>query len=129
MLETLVALVILSLGIAGVLQAFSASLISTKESEMYSRASMLANQVASQLDREETVETGQYSGTFEDEIGYRWEANIEAADANGLMRTEIVIIWGTEARPRHFSMIVCLDSQNSQNSEQNRDSIPPALGG
>ena len=114
LLEVLVALAILALGIVGVLRALSGSLNATKEAELNSKASILANQVASQLDRESDVSSGEVSGTFEDESGYNWIATIEPADNNGLMRTKIVVSWGSDANPKHFDMIICLHpSSNS----------------
>ncbi len=108
MLELIAALAILTIGIAGVLHAFSSSIAATKAAESYSNVSMLANQVASQLDRDGTTEPGTYSGTFEDADGYTWNANVEPADDNGLMRTTITVNWEVDKNPKHFDMVICL---------------------
>jgi type II secretion system protein I len=108
LLETMVALAILAVGIVGVLHAFSSSLIATREAESYSVAAMLAGQVASEIDRQTTLEAGELSGTFEDEPRYSWEANVEAADENGLMRTTITVNWNADAGARQYTMVMCL---------------------
>lgn len=108
MLELIVALAILTIGIAGVLRAFSTSIASTKAAESYSMVSMLANQVASQLERQTTIEPGSLTGTFEDADGYTWAADIQPADSNGLMRTTITINWQVDSNPKQYSMVVCL---------------------
>gem|GEM_PF-3648083 len=126
MLETLVALAILAIGVIGVLQAFSSSMRATKEAELYSTASNLAAQVASQLDREDTVTAGDMSGTFEDAPAFTWDANIEAADSNGLMRTTITVTWGTDASPRHFDMVICLHPKGDTTTTQQTTKATPS---
>lgn len=121
LLETLVALAILAIGIVGVLQAFSSSLMATREAESYSTAAVLAGQVASQLDRQTSIDSDKLSGTFEDASGYSWEASIESPDSNGLMRTEITVSWGTEARPRHFDMVILLHPSGNTSQSATAD--------
>jgi hypothetical protein len=116
MLELIAALAILTIGIAGVLHAFSSAIAATKAAESYSTVSILANQVASQLDRDRTVEPGAYSGTFQDMDGYSWDANVEPADANGLMRTTITVSWEVDKNPRHFDMVICLNQPTNQDA-------------
>ena len=117
LLETIVALAILAIGIVGVLHAFSMSVISTREAESYSKATMLASQVASELDRQTTLEAGEQSGTFEDEPNYSWNAVVESADDNGLMRTTITVTWNQTTNPRQLNLVVCLKPSGSETTE------------
>lgn len=118
LLETLVALAILTIGIAGVLHAFSSSMAASRAAESYSTASLLANQVAFALERETSIETGQLSGIFDDTPGYQWEANVDPADENGLMRTVITITWQMGKEDRHFDMAICLKPAPSTTEQQ-----------
>lgn len=108
MLETIVALAILSIGIVAVLHAFSTSLAATKEAESYSTAAMLANEIATQLDNQADNTAGQQSGTFEDAGNYSWEAEIEQPDSNELMRTDITVKWMAGNNPRQYEMVIFL---------------------
>jgi prepilin-type N-terminal cleavage/methylation domain-containing protein len=114
LLETVVALAILTIGISAVLQVFSSGVAATKASEFHSTASILANQAASELDRQTDIQPGMVSGAFEDAPGYSWDANIEPPDGNGLMRTTVAVHWDVDGRPRRFDMVVCLRSQSGQ---------------
>ena len=118
LLETIVALAIMAIAITGVLQAFSSSTLATKEAQTYTTASVLANQVASQLDRDPTVTAGELSGTFEDTSAYTWTATVESPDSNNLMRTKIIVSWGSDAKIRHFEMVICLHPGSSSADQQ-----------
>jgi len=108
MLEVLVAMAIMAIGIVGVLRAFSSSVIAAKSAESYSVAAILAQQVASELERSPDVGDGLWSGSFGEEVpGYTWEAEISSA-ADGLQRTVITVSWQLGRRSRHFQLATCL---------------------
>ncbi len=117
LLETVVALAILTIGIAGVLHAFSSSMAATRASESYSTAATLANQVASELQLQTDVSPGPVSGGFEDTDRYVWNANIEAPDNNGFMRTTIEVAWDLSGIPKRFDMVICLTQSLNQQSQ------------
>ena len=127
LLETIVALAILTIGIVGVLHAFSTSMAAVGAAESYSNASLLANQVASELDRQTDIEPGQLSGTFEDAPGYSWEADVQPADENGLMRTAILVTWYAGKMERNFDMVIYLRPDNGSTEQQDSGEItsPP----
>jgi general secretion pathway protein I len=129
LLETLVALAILTIGIAGVLHAFSSSMAASRAAESYSTACLLANQVAFALERETSIETGQLSGTFDDTPGYQWEANVDSADENGLMRTVITITWQTGKEDRHFDMAICLKPASNTEQQSTSSTASGSTGG
>lgn len=114
MLEVLVALAILTVGIAGVLHAFSASMAANREAETFSKASLLANRVASALERESSLSAGPLSGEFEDEPKYRWEANVEGEDANGMIRTSLRILWDEGTVTKNFDMVFYLSASSGE---------------
>ncbi|HEY3379698.1 MAG TPA: prepilin-type N-terminal cleavage/methylation domain-containing protein [Armatimonadota bacterium] len=103
LLEVIVAMALLAIGITGVLGAISSCLRNTDAAASYSRAALLAQQVATELDRNETLDTGQQSGTF-DELAssYRWEADVTEANASGLYPVRITVLWDKDRR--HFEL-------------------------
>lgn len=129
MLELIVALAILTIGIAGVLHAFSTAIAATKAAESYSKVSMLANQVASQLDRDTSIQAGTLSGTFEDADGYSWDATVEPADSNGLMRTTITVNWEVDKNPKHFDMVIGLVSPSTEQTTTDSPAQSSPAGG
>lgn len=113
LLETIVALAILTIGIASVLHVFSTSMKATKEAEAYSTAAILANQIATGLENQASVDTGEESGAFDDETGYSWTTNVENADGNGLMRTTIGVTWNAGNSPRSYEMVIYLQKNRA----------------
>ena len=101
LLEVLVAMTVLAIGIVGVLGAVSASLRSSTASAQYSVATLLAGRVATELERLETLEPGELSGTFEETArDYAWTAEIASADEFGLHPVRIAINW--DAGTKYF---------------------------
>lgn len=145
MLEMLVAVAILAIGIAGVLQAFSTSMITCKAAESYSTAAMLAQQAVSELERRPRLDPGNLSGTFGDTAsGYTWEAEIQQATDSGLQKVRLTVLWGPEGNQRHFSMVTCLrpgyeqqqekeaqeaEQQNNQGQTPDQGNTPPPPNG
>jgi hypothetical protein len=108
-----VALAILSVGIVGVLQAFSSAMAANRVAEAQSAAADLACSVASELDRQTNLEEGQLTGEFQDSRGYSWTADVESPDDNGMMRTVITVNWKTGSVERNFAMVTYLCPQSS----------------
>ena len=114
LLEMIAALAILTIGIAGVLHAFSSSMAAARAAESYSTAAIMANQVAAELERQTDISPGPVSGGFEDTDKYTWNATVEGPDSNGFMRTTISVLWDLNGIPKHFDMVICLRSSNQQ---------------
>lgn len=111
LIEMIAALAILAFGIIAVLHSFSSSMRTSKVAEVYSVAAGLAQQVASDLERRQSLETGHESGTFAGEdSSYAWEADIQPTAASGLFRASIVVSWRSGAHSRHLRMLTCLRS-------------------
>lgn len=131
LLEVIVALAILAVGIAGVLRAFSASVIATREAEAYSKGTMLASQVASELDRQTTLEVGEESGTFVDEPNYSWVAVVDPPDVSGMMRAKVTVTWNAQVNPRATDLILYLKPPGAETATATTPTAgaPPAAGG
>ena len=113
LLEMIAALAILAFGIIAVLHAFSSSMRTTKVAEAYSVAAGLAQQVASDLERRQDLETGHMSGSFAGDDSYTWDADIEPTTSPSLLGASIVVSWQTGALSRHLRMFTCLRSPAS----------------
>ena len=111
LLEMIAALAILAFGIIAVLHSFSSSMTTSKVAEVYSVAAGLAQQVAFDLERRQSLETGHESGTFAGEdSSYAWEADIRPTATSSLFRASIVVSWRSGAHSRHLRMLTCLRS-------------------
>lgn len=103
LLEVIVAMALLAIGIAGALGAISACVRSSSAADDYSRGALLAQQVASELERSETLDPGTLDGTFDDAAtGFSWTAEIGTADDQGFNPVKITVLW-QEGR-RHFEL-------------------------
>jgi hypothetical protein len=90
---------VLAIGIVSVLGAVSSCLRSSDAAAGYSRATVLAQQVAAELARNETLEPDTYSGAFDDiALGYVWSAQIAGADDEGLYPVRITVSWAEGTR-------------------------------
>ena len=103
LLEVIVAMALLAVGIAGALGAISACVRSSSAADDYSRGVLFAQQVASELERSESLEAGTLDGTFDDlTTGFTWTAEIGAADDQGLYPVKITVLW--KGGQRHFEL-------------------------
>lgn len=107
LMEVIVAMTVLAFGVAMVLGAISACLRSSDASATYSRGALLAQQVATELERNETLDPDTLTGTFDDaSSGYAWTAVIAPADENGLYPVHITVTW--ENSRRKFELFTSL---------------------
>lgn len=126
MLELLVAMAILTIGIVGVLQAFSSSTLTCKAAEMNSNMALLAQQVAGELERQPSLETGQLSGSFGPDIpDYTWEAQIEQSPEANLYRAEIRVIRKVGDQAKFYRLFTCLRSTEQSGSSETPPAGPP----
>ena len=109
LLEVLVALVILAVGITGALRAFSMGLVTCKAAESYSLAALLAQQVASEIERTADLSSGPLTGDFgKDAPGYTWEADVQQATGTDLRRVRVTVLWDVGKRHRHLQLFTLL---------------------
>lgn len=100
LIEVLAAMTILAIGIAGVMGAISACLRGSNAAAAYARGTLLAQQVAAELERNESLAAGDLSGTFDDasSVGYTWSATVGTASDQGLVPVQIVVLWANGTR-------------------------------
>ncbi len=129
MLELLVALVILSIGIVGVLRAFSSSTLTCKAAESHSNMALLAQQVAGELERQAELETGDLSGTFGPDFpDYTWEADVQQAAEANLYRAEIRVVHTGGDRRKFYRLFTCLRKESQEASSDTPPSPGPPPG-
>lgn len=128
LLEVIVAMTVLSIGIVSVVGAVAACLRSTDASAAYSRAALLAEQVTAELARNETLEPGTHTGTFEEQdLHYTWSAQIASADDEGLYPVQVTVNWENDLR--RYTLETSLRPQalpGPPPAEGNGNGAPPA---
>lgn len=108
LMETLVAVMLLSISLTIVMQQFSGALNAARLSEEYTRAVWHAREKMNEL-QISTPPPARYEGTFPD--GQRWEAAIEAADP------------GAHAWPRDLFPMVLVIRVSWRHGVQNKNVI------
>ena len=107
LLETLVAMMILSIALVVVLQLFSGALNTGHISESHTRAVWHAREKMDELLLYETLSEEIQEGDFED--GYRWRYQIEQAAADSQMNLEDVAV---------FTITVWISWEQGQKTKQ-----------
>jgi len=114
LLEVLVALSILGLSVAVLLQIFSTGMHAAALSEDYSYAALLAEGRLNEVLLEEELNTGVNSGAFDDK--YDWEVRIDEYDLAveeedetdkpplDVFRISVRVSWGEEPRVRSVQL-------------------------
>ncbi|MHB9023282.1 MAG: type IV pilus modification PilV family protein [Armatimonadota bacterium] len=126
LLEVIVAMVILSIGIAGTLQAFSACMRTSKAAETYTLAASLAQQAISEMARQPALEAGEYSGTFaEPDEDYSWTADVLQANSDGLLPVRVTVTWGPEAKQSQYELRTYLKSGEASSSPETTEGSAP----
>lgn len=101
LLETLVALTILSIGLAGIFAAFHASLRASGHARNVSIATFLAEEKLAELRALSTHVIGTHKGDFgEDFTRYRWRTVIKPLDEENLYAVTVEVFWMERGQER-----------------------------
>jgi prepilin-type N-terminal cleavage/methylation domain-containing protein len=113
LVETLLAVVILAVGITFVLRAFGSSLDALGNSAEYTRALALAEARLWELEAKGSVAPGTSSGEFtEQDRGFRWAVKASDLGDTGLCETQVTVSWDRRGRPRAVSLVTYLKREN-----------------
>ena len=122
LIETLVAMMILSIALVIVLQLFSGGLNSSQRSGAYTLAIFHAREKMEEILLPETLVDGVYEGEFAD--GYTWQAEIvsvQSEEEEDLIRIPFVTFniivqvgWSEGAHIRHFEISTLKNSQKPE---------------
>ncbi len=92
LLEVMCAILVLGIGLAGLTQGLSTALISSKESEIQTQASLIAAGLIEQLRAEETLVNGDTDGKCGTCLPTcQWRQSVAAADIEGLHNVTVTI--------------------------------------
>jgi len=143
LLEVIVALSIMAVGFATVMQLFSGSIKSIDLSDEYLKAVALANHKMDELELDD-FETEELSGEFESEPNYSWTLDLESygdtlndeEENIQLAKVTLNILWNSRGKERNVEIVTVrtdgfsytpLDSLIGANSSQN-DLLKQQLG-
>ncbi len=109
LLETLLALFILSIGLTLVIRSFGSSLGALRTSDDYTQAMLLLEERIWELEAKGSILPGTSGGTFPQEAGkYQWQVSASPPNAKGLSETRVTITFKQRGRPRDLSVVTYL---------------------
>lgn len=111
LMETLVALAVLGIALAVIMELFSGGLRSGRISEDYTRAALYGREKMEEILSSSLLEEGESVGELRE--GFRWKASVsrlvppeEEAEKTpfNIYRIEVHILWGDEGREKSFDL-------------------------
>ena len=93
LVETLVAVVVLGVGLVGMIHGITAVLEGARIAEQRSRAVLLAVEQMELMRTDTSFASGEYEGDFGDDFpGYGWKSSVVESDAAGLFEITVTVI-------------------------------------
>ena len=92
-MEVLLAVAILSLGLAAVIHTFSTCLWATGTTHHLTLATLLSQEKLAELKQEGFPSPGMISGSFEDYPNFTWEIEVNSTEMHGLVEVRVSIFW------------------------------------
>jgi prepilin-type N-terminal cleavage/methylation domain-containing protein len=106
LVETLLAVLILAVGLTLVLRSFGSSLDALGNSADYTRGLALVEEKLWALEATGSIVPGTYAGEFaEEDRSFRWEVKASEPTAMGLCETQVTVSWDRRGRPRAISVV------------------------
>ena len=109
LLETLLAILILAVGLTVVLRSFGSSLNALGTSADYTKALLLVEERLWDLEAKGSIVPGTFTGEFsEEDGGFRWEVKASELTEMRLCETQVTVSWKRRGRPRAVSIVTYL---------------------
>jgi len=109
LLETLLAVLILAVGLTLVLRSFGSSLDALGNSADYTRGLALVEERLWELEAKGSIVPGPYTGQFsEEDRDFRWEVKASDLGEMGLCETQVTVSWSQRGRHRAISVVTYL---------------------
>jgi len=109
LLETLMAIVFLTVGLTTVLRSYGSSLGSLRISADYTKALVLLERSLWPYESAGSIAPGTYSGEFsEDDEHFRWEVVASELMELGVCETRATVSWERRGKTRHVSIVTYL---------------------
>ncbi|MBN2490887.1 MAG: prepilin-type N-terminal cleavage/methylation domain-containing protein [Planctomycetes bacterium] len=100
LVETLVATIVLGVGLVGMIHGITAVLEASQVAENYSRAVFLAAEQMELLGAEGTLRAGEFSGDFGAELPrYRWRSTVRESRGAGLFEVTVTVLAAPAEEP------------------------------
>ncbi len=117
LVEMIVATLLLAIGVAGSLAAFSAATRATTAADRNQTAMLLARQKLTEIElRPDTLTGGDQDGDFgSDYPDYHWQQSVETTDFQNLFQVTVTITWGMRTGvPHQVSLATYLRNDQAQ---------------
>jgi Tfp pilus assembly protein PilV len=109
LVETLLAVLLLAVGITIVLRSFGSSLDALGNSAEYTTGLALVEAKLWDLEAKGSIAPGSYTGQFPDEDRrFRWEVKAAEVKEVGLCETQVTVSWDRRGRSRAISVVTYL---------------------
>jgi prepilin-type N-terminal cleavage/methylation domain-containing protein len=110
LVETLLAVLILAVGVTVVLRSFGSSLEGLGTSADYTRGLALVEARLWELEASGSIVPGTSSGPFtqEEDRRFRWQVQASDLGDTGLCETRVTVSWAQRGRPRDVSVVTYL---------------------
>ncbi len=109
LLETLLAILVLAVGLTLVLRSFGSSLDALGTSADYTKALLLLEERLWELETKGSIVPGTFAGEFSEEDGdFRWEVKASELAEMELCETQVTVSWEQRGRPRDVSIVTYL---------------------
>jgi Tfp pilus assembly protein PilV len=109
LVETLLAVLLLAVGITIVLRSFGSSLDALAHSAEYTTGLALVEEKLWDLEAKGSIAPGSYTGQFPDEARrFRWEVKAAEVKEVGLCETQVTVSWDRRGRSRAISVVTYL---------------------
>ncbi|HZP82265.1 MAG TPA: prepilin-type N-terminal cleavage/methylation domain-containing protein [Chthonomonadaceae bacterium] len=118
LVEMIVATLLLAIGVAGALAAFSTATRASAMAEQINTAALLAQQRLTEIElQSDTLSGGAQQGDFgADYPGYRWQQNVEPTDYENLFKVTLTVQWGPGNAPQERVFTTFLRKETEQTS-------------
>lgn len=112
LLETLLAIVFLTIGLTTVLRSYGSSLDSLGISADYTRAMVLLERSLWPYEAKGSIVPGTYAGKFSDESeDFRWEIEASELTDLGICETRATVSWQKRGKMREVSVLTYLGQE------------------
>jgi len=109
LVETLLAVLILAVGLTLVLRSFGSSLDALGNSAGYTRGLALVEERLWELEAKGSIVPGTSTGQFaEEDRDFRWEVKASELGEMKLCETQVTVSWAQRGRPRAVSVVTYL---------------------
>ena len=107
LLEVLLAVAIISMGLAAVIHVFSSSLRASETSHRLTLATLLGQEKLAELRQEGFPSPGLVSGEFENYPDFSWEIEVNETELTNLADVRLTIYWHERGLLKDMSGIRC----------------------